>query len=80
MNNGPLYEYLSFISYTLTAIYIYSLWRKGEEERAEVLSSILLLGSFFGLSWEFLGTGLIWIYLGYRIYAFDGAPLAIIIS
>jgi hypothetical protein len=50
--------------------------REGEMK----LLSVLFVGLFFAVGWEPQGTGLVWRYPGYGVYAFMEIPLALLLS
>lgn len=76
---GASYEALSTLAFILTLAGIRRVWNK-EESKAETLISVLVVGLFFGVAWEPEGIGLVWSYRGFRIHAFMGIPIAILLS
>jgi len=77
LSGGAWYEVICASAFILALAGIRRVWGT---ERAETLVSVLVVGLFFGVSWEPEGTGLVWSYHGFRIYAFMGIPLAILLS
>ncbi len=51
-----------------------------DKDRGDGLLSVLLVGLFFAVGWEPQGTGLVWRYPGYIVYAFMDIPLALLLS
>ena len=79
VGSGASYELLCFSAF-LIAVYGINRMGKRDKAKAERLLTVLLVGLFFGVGWEPQGTGLVWRYPGYRIYAFMDIPLALLLS
>jgi hypothetical protein len=76
---GALYEIIGISIYIITIIGIVKSWKK-DRDKANTLMSILLVGLFFGASWEPQGTGPIWSYHGFNLYTYADIPLVIILN
>jgi len=79
LSGGASYEVLCALAFIIALVGIHRAWRR-DRDRAETLVSVLVVGLFFGITWEPEGTGLVWSYHGFRVYAFMGIPLAILLS
>lgn len=76
---GAAYEVLCMLAFIIALVGIQRAWLR-DRDRAETLISILVVGLFFGLTWEPEGIGLVWNYHSFRVYAFMGIPIAILLS
>ena len=76
---GASYKVICTLAFILAIIGIHRVWR-GARDKAETLISVLLVGLFFGLTWEPEGTGLVWSYLGFRIYTYMDIPLLMFLN
>ena len=79
MGSGVSYELICFSAFLVAAFAVGRLWVRGEGG-GERLLSVLIVGLFFAVGWEPQGTGLVWRYPGYRVYAFMEIPLALLLS
>jgi hypothetical protein len=77
MGSGTFYELICFSVFLVAAFVVGRLWVRGDEVR---LLSVFLVGLFFAVGWEPQGTGLVWRYPGYWVYAFMEIPLALLLS
>ena len=79
LSGGASYEVLCALAFIIALVGIHRAWRR-DRARAEILISVLVVGLFFGLTWEPEGIGLVWNYHGFRVYTFMDIPLAILLS
>lgn len=79
MGSGASYELVCFAAFLATVLWVWRIWGR-DRVRGEALAAVLVVGLFFGVGWEPQGTGLVWRYPGYRLYAFMDIPLALLLS
>jgi hypothetical protein len=77
--NGAFYELICYIVFIFVLMFSYFIWNRNRK-RAETLISILVMGFFFSLAWEPQGTGLVWVYRGFKIIAFMDIPFSLFLS
>lgn len=79
MSTGALYEIAGTSIFIVSLVWAMRLWQKNSQE-AYSFASMLLVGLFFGSSWEPQGTGPVWSYHNFNIYAYCGIPLVVILD